>query len=126
MQQFNIVQNSTLPYLEMEVVNDGRHNFKKVYLALQAATVTFSMENNSTGIKKIANAKSYVVPIEDNGCADKVKIRYKWTKRDTNEKGQYKGSFKIKFDDNIVMENMIFPSGELIVPIADELIINVL
>ena len=126
MQVFNITQFSTLPYLEMEVINDGRHDFNHVYLALQSAEVTFSMINNDNNIKKIANAKSYVVPIEDNGCIEKVKIQYRWNERDTKEKGQFKGCFKIKFTDNIIMDGVTFPKGDLIVPIADELIINIL
>ena len=63
MQQFNIVQNATLPYLEMEVINDGRHNFNKIYVALQAADVTFNMIDNNNGIKKIVNKKCNIVPI---------------------------------------------------------------
>ena len=126
MQQFNIVQNATLPYLEMEVINDGRHNFDKIYIALQAADVTFNMIDNNNGIKKIVNKKCNIVPIENNGCVDKVKVQYQWNKNDTKEKGQFKGYFKVSFKDNIVMEDMMFPKGDLIVPIAEELIINVL
>lgn len=125
MQQFNIVQNATLPYLEMEVINDGRHNFDKIYIALQAADVTFNMIDNNNGIKKIVNKKCNIVPIEDNGCIEKVKVRYQWNKNDTKEKGQFKGYFKVSFKDDIVMEDMMFPKGDLIVPIAEELIINV-
>lgn len=126
MQQFNIVQNATLPYLEMEVINDGRHNFDKIYIALQAADVTFNMIDNNNGIKKIVNKKCNIVPIEDNGCVEKVKVQYQWNKNDTKEKGQYKGYFKVTFKDNIVMEDITFPKGDLIVPIAEELIINVI
>ena len=126
MQQFNIVQNATLPYLEMEVINDGRHNFNKIYVALQAADVTFNMIDNNNGIKKIVNKKCNIVPIEDNGCIEKVKVRYQWCKNDTREKGQFKGYFKVTFKDNIVMEDITFPKGDLIVPIAEELIINVI
>lgn len=125
MQQFNIVQNATLPYLEMEVINDGRHNFDKIYIALQAADVTFNMIDNNNGIKKIVNKKCNIVPIENNGCVEKVKVQYQWNKNDTKEKGQFKGYFKVSFKDNIVMEDMMFPKGDLIVPIAEELIINV-
>lgn len=125
MQQFNIVQNATLPYLEMEVINDGRHNFDKIYIALQAADVTFNMIDNNNGIKKIVNKKCNIVPIENNGCIEKVKVQYQWNKNDTKEKGQFKGYFKVTFKDNIVMEDMMFPKGDLIVPIAEELIINV-
>lgn len=126
MQQFNIVQNATLPYLEMEVINDGRHNFDKIYIALQAADVTFNMIDNNNGIKKIANKKCNIVPIEGNGCIEKVKVQYQWCKNDTREKGQFKGYFKVSFKDDIVMEDMMFPKGDLIVPIAEELIINVI
>ena len=126
MQQFNIVQNATLPYLEMEVINDGRHNFDKIYIALQAADVTFNMTDNNNGIKKIVNKKCNIVPIEDNGCIEKVKVQYQWGKNDTKEKGQFKGYFKVTFKDNIVMEDITFPKGDLIVPIAEELIINVI
>ena len=125
MQQFNIVQNATLPYLEMEVINDGRHNFDKIYIALQAADVTFNMIDNNNGIKKIVNKKCNIVPIENNGCVEKVKVQYQWCKNDTREKGQFKGYFKVSFKDDIVMEDMMFPKGDLIVPIAEELIINV-
>ena len=125
MQQFNIVQNATLPYLEMEVINDGRHNFDKIYIALQAADVTFNMIDNNNGIKKIVNKKCNNVPIENNGCVEKVKVQYQWNKNDTKEKGQFKGYFKVSFKDDIVMEDMMFPKGDLIVPIAEELIINV-
>ena len=126
MQQFNIVQNATLPYLEMEVINDGRHNFDKIYIALQAADVTFNMIDNNNGIKKIVNKKCNIVPIEGNGCIEKVKVQYQWCKNDTREKGQFKGYFKVSFKDDIVMEDMMFPKGDLIVPIAEELIINVI
>ena len=126
MQQFNIVQNATLPYLEMEVINDGRHNFNKIYVALQAADVTFNMTDNNNGIKKIVNKKCNIVPIEDNGCIEKVKVQYQWCKNDTKEKGQFKVYFKVSFKDDIVMEDMMFPKGDLIVPIAEELIINVI
>ena len=97
MQQFVINKNSTLPYLEMEAVQDGRHTYKKLYLALQAATVTFSMTNVENGVKKIANAPCYVVPFDTDCCEDKFKIQYRWNKRDTAEAGVYIGQLKIKF-----------------------------
>ena len=64
-QYFFLTNGSTLPNLRMEVINDGRNDFHKAYLALQAATVTFSMTNMETGVKKIANAKAYVIEKED-------------------------------------------------------------
>ena len=121
MQQFVINKNSTLPYLEMEAVQDGRHTYKKLYLALQSATVTFSMTNMETGVKKIANAPCYILPINDETCEERFKIQYRWNKRDTSEAGTYIGQFKIKFENEITLDDMTFPKGELIVPIAEEL-----
>ena len=126
MQQFNIRQNSTLPYLEMELINDGRNNFNKAYMALQSASATFNMVDEANNVKKIVNAKTYIVPIEDKGCIEKVKIQYRWNKRDTKDKGQFKGFFKITCSDTIVADGMDFPKGDLIVPISEELLINII
>ena len=126
MQQFNIRQNSTLPYLEMELINDGRNNFNKAYMALQSASATFNMVDEANNVKKIVNAKTYIVPIEDKGCIEKVKIQYRWNKRDTKDKGQFKGFFKITFSDTIVADGIDFPKGDLIVPISEELLINII
>ena len=124
-QYFFLTKNSTLPNLRMEVINDGRNDFRKAYLALQAATVTFTMTNMETGVKKIANAKAYVVEKEDTGCEEAYVIEYRWNKRDTDTPGSYIGQFKIKFDDNISIDGMTFPKGELIAPIAEDLIITI-
>lgn len=121
MKQFVINKNSTLPYLEIEPVHDGRHTYKKLYLALQAATTTFTMVNMETGIKKIVNAPCYIVPINDEVCEERFKIQYRWNKRDTSEAGVFIGQFKIKFDNDITIDEMVFPKGELIVPIAEEI-----
>ena len=122
---FFLTKSSTLPNLRMEVINDGRNDFRKAYLALQAATVTFTMTNMETGVKKIANAKAYVVEKEDTGCEEAYVIEYRWNKRDTDTSGNYIGQFKIKFDDNISIDGMTFPKGELIAPIAEDLIITI-
>lgn len=121
-----INKGSTLPYLEMEPINDGRNSFDKLYMALQSADVTFSMVDAQTGVMKIANAKAYVVSEEDDdSCDERFKIQYRWDKRDTSTAGIYKGNFKLKFSDNIYINGMTFPKGELIVPIEEELMIIV-
>lgn len=121
MQTFAINKNSTLPYLEIEPTHDGRDTYKKLYYALQAATVTFSMTNMENGVRKIANAPCHIVSFNDESCEERLKIQYRWAKRDTSEAGNFIGSFKIKFNDNITVEDLVFPKGELIVPIAEEL-----
>lgn len=124
-QTFFITKNSTLPSLRLEVINDGRHDFHKLYLALQAADVTFTMTDSETGIKKIANAPAYVVEKQTDGCEEKYVIEYRWQKRDTNTTGTYIGQFKIVFSGDLSMADTTFPVGEMIVPIAEDLFIVV-
>ena len=122
--QFNIKKGATLPYLEMIPISDGRHDFGRLYTAIQSASVTFSMENIDTGVKKIANAKVEIVPYNDGGCTDKFKLQYQWRKRDTSEAGRFKGQFRIKFDGNITTDDSnSLPTGELLVPIQEDLVI---
>jgi hypothetical protein len=123
---FKINKGATMPYLRMELVNDGRSDYHKAYLALQAAEgVTFSMWDKETGIYKIANAPADIVYDEYSGCEERYIIQYRWKKRDTNESGRYVGQFKIRFSDNIVMEGVTFPSGELVMPIEETLYIDI-
>lgn len=125
-QTFIINTNSTLPILKMNLNNDGHSEYWKAYLALQGANgVTFSMWNQETGIYKIANAPAEIVYDEYSGCEERYLIQYKWKERDTNESGRYIGQFKISFSDDIVMDGVTFPSGDLIVPISDDLCITV-
>lgn len=127
-QFFTINRNSELPYLRMELINDGRHDYHKFYLAIQDtdnSKVTFSMRDAETGIYKIANAPAYVVFDEDSGCEERYLLEYRWKKRDTNKAGRYIGTFKINFSGNIKMDGVSFPSGELIVPIQEDLVINI-
>lgn len=120
-QSFFIVKDSTLPTLRLEVINDGRYDFRKLYLALQSADVTFTMTDLNTGVKKIANAPAQVVERGLDTCDEQYVIEYQWQKRDTNTAGTYIGQFKIVFNDNLTMEGVTFPSGEMIVPIAEDL-----
>ena len=125
-QNFFINKGSELPQIKMEVINDGRHDFKKIYLALQAAdSVTFSMFNKDTGIYKIANEPAEIVYDEESGCDERYFIQYTWKKTDTDEAGRYVGLFTITFNNKIVADGITFPSGVLIVPIAETLYITI-
>lgn len=125
MKQFNINKNATLPYLEIEPIMNGRNTFRKLYEAIQGADVKFSMKNIDTGIWKVANAQANVVECTEQGCEERFKIQYRWKKRDTKECGRYLAQFKITFSDDIVSGDTIFPNGELIVPIAEDIIVNI-
>lgn len=125
-QYFTINQNAELPKLRMELIQDGKTDFHKFYLALQAAdSVTFTMTNLETGIKKIAKAPAEIVYDENSGCEERYLLQYTWKKRDTNESGTFVGHFHIKFNDQIVADGLAFPKGELIVPISEDLVIQI-
>lgn len=123
---FFINKGATLPTLRMEAINDGRHDFSKLNLALQAADVYFNMTNIENGIRKIANQKANVIMKEDNGCEDKYIIEYQWKERDTKTPGLYKGEFRIVFNDTVEVDGKTLPIGELIVPISQELHIHII
>lgn len=125
MKQFNIIKGSTLPYLEIEPIADGRNTYKKLYEAIQGADVTFTMTNIDSGIKKIANAKAYVMPKDTDGCEERFKIQYRWNKRDTSESGRFLAQFKIKFSEDIVNGDTVYPKGELIVPISEQIVVDI-
>ena len=123
---FFINKGATLPTLRMEAINDGRHDFSKLNIALQAADVYFNMTNIENGIRKIANQKANVIMKEDDGCEDKYIIEYQWKERDTKTPGLYKGEFRIVFDDTVEVDGKTLPIGELIVPISQELHIHII
>ena len=123
---FFINKGATLPTLRMEAINDGRHDFSKLNIALQAADVYFNMTNIEHGIRKIANQKANVIMKEDDGCDDKYIIEYLWKERDTKTPGLYKGEFRIVFNDTVEIDGKTLPIGELIVPISQELHIHII
>lgn len=123
---FNINKGATMPFLMMRLNNDGRTDYHKFYLAIQAAdSVKFSMTNLDTGIKKIARADAEVVREENAGCEERYLLRYRWTERDTNEAGRFIGTFEINLSSNIVVDGLTFYDGRLIVPIEEDLVINI-
>ena len=125
-QEFYIIQGSTLPYLRMELINDGRTDYMKTDIinkSLQNATVKFSMKNIETGVLKISNALCNIALAKTDGCEEKYVIEYQWKERDTKDKGIYQGWFTIDFSKNLTEENVDFPQGRLIVPISEDLMI---
>jgi len=126
-QYFYINQNSELPSLRMELINDGQYDFiksDKFNNAIQNADIFFSMEDEQ-GILKVSNAPCNIVLSKESGCEEKYFIEYKWNKRDTKKKGIYKGKFTIKFKEDLYEENYIYTSGDLIIPIYEDLYVEV-
>ena len=125
-QFFYIRQNSTLPTLRMELIEDGRHDFMKAHEALQGAEITFTMINIDTNVTKVAKNKAYIKLRENDDCTEQYVICYDWKARDTKEAGSYKGIFEITFNSNMKNDSYTYPNGILNMPIREELFINIL
>ena len=114
--EFYIKKNATLPVLKMQVVKDGRAGYIQLMQDLEVSTIFFSMVDVYNGIPKIVSAPCYIVPLifAEEGTPTEYYIYYQFTARDTNTPGRYQGQFLIKNDE-----------GNLILPIREELFINV-
>ena len=114
--EFFIKQNATLPTLKMQVVKDGRNDFRSFMETLQNAIITFSMVNTDNGILKIASKPAYITEkfFDNPDAPQEFYIYYNFTANDTKTPGRYLGEFSITTTD-----------GELIVPIRESLFINI-
>lgn len=117
--EFFINKNSTLPVLKLELINDGRNDFHKFHEMVQNANIYFTMSDVITGVKRIAKKETgieLVVPQSD--CVgEEYYLVYQFTEKETSVAGRYAAQFTIEFLDG---------SGTLIVPIREELFVNVL
>lgn len=123
MQEFIINKGSVNPPLEMELIDDGSAGFHRSVIdqAIQDAIVTFSMKDEETGKLVVACSPASVVPVEDCGCFGAMALRYDWKPRDVKKEGYYKGWFEITFNGDIVQKGVDYPTGNLIVPINEDL-----
>lgn len=113
--EFFIKKNATLPVLKMQVVKDGRAGYLQLMQDLEVSTIYFSMVNVETGIPKITSAPCYITNlILPEGATPEYYIYFKFTEYDTDTPGRYQGQFLIKNDE-----------GDLILPIREELYINI-
>ena len=128
MQEFYINKGSVNPVLEMELIKDGRYDFKKSMIdnAIQDSVVKFYMKDVETGLLKVAKADADIVLAQEEGCEEKYILQYKWKERDTKKEGTYEGWFEINFNGNLKEEGVDYPSGKMIVPIQEKLQIVIL
>ena len=116
--EFFINKGATLNILKLELIQDGRNNFRDFFDKIQNADIFFSMSDVITGVKKIGKKRAsteLVVPIDCVG--EEYYIVYQFTEKETQNAGRYVGQFTIEFLDG---------SGTLIAPIKEELFINIL
>ena len=117
--EFHINKNSTLPILKLELIKDGRNDFHKFHDKIQNASISFTMTDVITGVKKIAKKTAGIQQVEPaSDCiGDEFYLVYQFTEKETNTAARYAAQFEIRFLDG---------SGTLIVPIREELFVNVL
>lgn len=116
---FNINKNATLPVLNMELIKDGRYTYREFKDKMQNANIFFTMSNIETGVKYIGK-KNATLTLKTlyNGCEDEeYYLTYQFTEKETSKPGTYVANFIIEFLDG---------SGTIIVPIQEELIVNIL
>jgi hypothetical protein len=117
--EFSINKSATLPVLKLELIQDGRNDFRNFFNRVQNANIYFTMTDIITGVKRIAKKQTGVQLVEPySDCVgEEYYIIYQFTERDTAVPGRYVGQFTIEFLDG---------SGTLLVPIRETLFINVL
>ena len=128
MMEFIIKKGSVNPVLRMELIKDGRYDFKKAMIdnAIQDSVVKFYMKDVETDLLKVAKADADIVLAQEEGCEEKYILQYKWKERDTKKEGTYEGWFEINFNGNLKEEGVDYPSGKMIVPIQEKLQIVIL
>jgi hypothetical protein len=103
----------------MELIKDGRYTYREFKDKMQNANIFFTMSNIETGVKYIGK-KNATLTLKTlyNGCEDEeYYLTYQFTEKETSKPGTYVGNFIIEFLDG---------SGTIIVPIQEELIVNIL
>lgn len=114
---FFIRQNSMMPVLTVELIQDGVNSARQINERLENAVILFFMEEVGSCIPMIQCGECCV--LTDDDCADcheKIYIQYKWQPTDTTKKGRYKGWFEITFNDD---------ESLLVVPVKETLFINI-
>jgi hypothetical protein len=106
--EFNIKKGATLPFIEVNLIKDGRSDYKYTDSNLIGDTIYFYMKDVETGFYKISNSIATFSTINNT-------IYYQFTKKNTNTVGRFEGGFKVYSDQGLI---------EL--PLREKIFINVL
>ena len=117
--EFFINKTSTLPVFKLELINDGRNDFHRFFDLIQNANIYFTMSDVVTGVKRIAKKQTGVqlVTPQSDCVGEEYYLVYQFSEKETAVAGRYAAKFTIEFLDG---------TGTLIVPIREELFVNVL
>ena len=121
--EFFINKNASLPVLKMELIQDGRNDFHKFFEKIQNANIFFTMTDVVTGVKRIAKrrAGTQLVLPQSDCTGEEYYLTYQFSQKETSVAGRYVGQFEI-----VMASGLGNTAGTLIVPIREELFINVL
>ena len=117
--EFFVRKNSNEPILKMQLIQDGRSDFKHFHDKLSNADIRFSMRDVENGAYVLLNKAAGIVAkttIQETDPPEYY-IYYRWKDGDTAKAGRYQGEFSIYLNDDC---------AELIVPIRDNLFINII
>ena len=114
--EFFIRKNSTLPIIKVQIVKDGRVDFREFDNLTKDSTITFSMWNEETNVYYIMNKPASVMVKPSTIDTEEVEyyVYYQLTSHETRHIGGYVGEFKIK-------NNQV----EIILPRRKKLFINI-
>ena len=114
--EFYIKKNATLPLLKLQVVKDGRSDFRKFMDMIEVSALFFSMVDIETGIPKITSRPAGFVEktFDDPNAETEYYIYYQFSPRDTNKVGRFEAQFMLRS-----------PDGNLILPVREKLYVNV-
>ena len=102
---FFIRQGSVLPLLKMELIKDGRNDYKQFHTDIQTATVTFTMKDANNGRTILSKASCILAKkIKENTVDNEYYIVYNWSTGDTNLKGTYSGEFDVTFSGGTILK----------------------
>jgi hypothetical protein len=113
--EFFIKKGANLPVLKILITKDGRSDYQSIMSTLQSVDVYFSMVDVSTNLPKIVSSPCTIESFVDNDGDTQFYIYYKFKSKETNKIGKYKGTISI-----------IGSSGNLVLPLREEIYINVL
>lgn len=114
--EFFIRKNSTLPIIKVQIIKDGRVDFREFDELTNNSTITFSMRDEETNRYYVANKAAQIMVKESNGDSPDIDyyVYYQLSSHETRKPGGYIGEFKITNNQ-----------GEITLPLREKLVINV-
>jgi hypothetical protein len=102
--EFNIRKGATLPYIEVDLIKDGRTDYNYNATNLSGNVIYFYMKDAENGFYRISNSIA-------NFSTTNNSIYYQFTKKNTSTIGRFEGGFKIYSDQGLIdipLRNKIF------------------